>query len=72
MPAERVVSLSAYRLERAVGVRDPERLPLAMASYPGAVSLVLGDDVELWLSPSQADELAADLQRLARDARGRT
>jgi len=68
MPAE-VLVLDAYRTAVRRLSDTQERLPLAMAAHPGAVSLILADEVELWLSPEQCDELAGDLTRLARDAR---
>lgn len=67
MPAE-VRSLAVYRLERRRASDDAERLPLAMTAHQGAVSVVLGDDVELWLNPGQARAVAADLERLATEA----
>jgi hypothetical protein len=68
MPAE-VLTLEAYRLERAVRSQERERLPLDMTAHPGAVSVVIGDELELWLSPSQAEDVARDLARLGAEAR---
>jgi len=71
MPADgaTVRSLTTYRLERRRASEQTERLPLALAAHPDAVSVLLGDELELWLDPDQADGLADDLKRLAVEAR---
>lgn len=71
MDAE-VIPLRAYQTARELEADKPERLPLVVSSSPGAVSFLLGagdDELELWLAPEQADELADDLRRVAAAAR---
>jgi hypothetical protein len=71
VPAE-VVSLAAVRRERADESR--EALPLEVQSEAGAVLVLIGageDEVELGLTPDQADAIGAELTRAAREARRR-
>jgi hypothetical protein len=72
VPAEgaTVRCLGAYRLERRRAAEDAEQLPLAIDAHAGAVSALLGDEFELWMSPEQADAVADDLRAAAARARG--
>jgi hypothetical protein len=64
------VPAEVIRLETRRPDQPTIRLPVALAAHPDAVSLVLGDDYELWLRPDEAEGLGHDLLRLARAARG--
>ncbi len=64
-----VIRLDAHRLGSRV-LEAPERLPLVVTATIGAVSLVLAGEIELFASPAQCRELAADLERLANEAEG--
>jgi hypothetical protein len=68
-----VIDLAAYRDLAAprrtyrLPVAEQPGLALVLAAYPGAVA-VLGNELELWLTPAQARALAADLIKLADEA----
>jgi hypothetical protein len=47
----------------------PDRLPLVIQAHPGAVA-VIADELEWWLDPTQAREIAASLLACADEAEG--
>ena len=65
----KVISLPGHRLARAAGVASGAIRPLVVSAQSGCVSFVLDDETEICVSPEQAEELAADLTRLADSAR---
>jgi hypothetical protein len=69
-PAEPISLADARRRREAKTERV--RLALVVQAEPGAVRLLVGttDGVEFGLSPELADEIAEELARAAREARG--
>ena len=67
------VDLGAARRARTVRVARTA-LPLVVAQVDDSVNMIAGtheDGVDLWMGPDLADEIAAELQRCAADARKR-
>lgn len=64
-----IVPLRAHSNALALHADEPCRERLELVSHPGAVAIVCGNGVEVWLAPAQADALAEDLKRLAAEAR---
>jgi hypothetical protein len=73
MPA-RVIRIDLERERRRVLAAMPGRpesvavLPFRLVAHPDAVEFVIGDEVELWLTPGQACDLANQLSATAVDA----
>jgi len=64
----RLYDLTAARLSRALFAEPrPSPVPYAVQAHPEAVSLVT-PELELWLTPEAAIELAADIKSAAMDA----
>lgn len=74
MPAE-IVSLLAERRRRAAeALARPAPLPMALSVHGGTVVFIVGTpatdaEMELWLSPEEAEDIGRDLIRFADEAR---
>jgi hypothetical protein len=62
-----VLRLRGEPARAPVAPDEVARLPLVVQAHQGAVALYL-PDVDFWLSPKQARDVAADLIRAAEDA----